>query len=589
MRCAKGLFGVVATVLLVGGLAAADTVEDDWGSFLHYTAIGRFELAKGFGEKIVAANPEPTKLLDLSEQNPEGYRLLLKMHADSDILRQVSGQVLDIIEKGRFIRRTDPKIINQEISRLSTTIRGRIAAEERLRNAGEYAVPFMLAAMADESRKDEFAYITDALSKLNADAVRPLVAAMRTENPAVRAEVVRALGQIGTMEPLPYLKLILESDSSETCRAMATAAIQKIDAGALQIPAAELFFRLGEAYYDRHDVLAPSAEYSFANVWFWDMEKQALTRQEVSKAYFNELMAMRCAELALKTDAAIGKAIGLWLASFYRAETAGVAMPAYFGQGHADAMTYATTAGPEYLHQSLERALKNNEAAVALGVVEALAVNAGEKSLLYRVGTSQPLADALSYADRKVQYSAAIAFAEAGPVEPFTGSELIVKHLASAIAQEGKDQLGDDLSKAYAMRAVQAVYKLALSRNKVVDLSLAQAALIAATAGDWPQMQTAAADVLAYLSSPEAQRAIAATAMHEQNGKDIRLAAFAALARSAKLNANLLLSEHVDALYALVASTEAEPDIRAGAAGAFGALNLPSERVRTLILERAKF
>lgn len=587
MRSHLGLIGVMVVALSVG--VWADSVKEDWGAFLHYTAIGRFELAKGFGEKIVTANPDPTELLDLSEENPEGYRLLLKMHTDSDELRQVSGQVLDIIEKGRFIRRTDPKIINQEIARLSTTIRGRIAAEERLRNAGEYAVPFMLAAMGDETRKNEFAYITDALSKMGVGAVRPLVAAMQMENPAVRAEVVRALGQIGTMEPLPYLKLILEKDSSETCRAMATAAINRIDAGAMQIPAAELFFRLGEAYYDRHDVLAPSAEYSFANIWFWDKEKQALTRQEVSKAYFNELMSMRCAEWALTADPAMGKAIGLWLAAFYRAESANVDMPEYFGLGHADAMTYATTAGPEYLHQALERALKNNEANVALGVVEALAVNAGEKSLLYRVGTQQPLADALSFSDRKVQYSAAIAFAEAGPTTAFTGSELIVRHLASALAEEGKDELGEELSKTYAMRAVQAVYKLALSRNKIVDLSQAQPVLIAATTGDWPQMQTAAADVLAYLSSPEAQRSIAAMALSDQNSKDIRLAAFASLARSAKLNANLLLASHVDALYALVASVDADPDIRAGAAGAFGALNLPSERVRTLILERARF
>ena len=117
-----------------------------------------------------------------------------------------------------------------------------------------------------------------------------------------------------------------------------------------------------------------------------------------------KLMAMRSCEWALKADASIGKAIGLWIAAFFRAESVGEAMPDYFDAGHADAMTYATTAGPEYLHQALERALSDEDAYVALGVVEAMAMNAGEKSLLYRVGTEQPLAKALSFSDRKVRY-----------------------------------------------------------------------------------------------------------------------------------------------------------------------------------------
>ena len=585
----KRSFVWTAMVLLLGaGQIFAQSLEDNWGSFLHYTAIGRFDLARGYGQRIVEAAPEPTALLDLAEANPEGYRLLLKMHTDSDLLREVSGQVLDIIEQGRFIRRTDPRIINQEIARLSTTIRGRIAAEERLRNAGEYAVPFMVAAMADEARKNEFAFITDALPKVGPSAIRPLVAALQMDNTAVKAEVIRALGKIGTMEPLAYLKYVVENDLSETARELATAAIRQIDSAALKISAAELFFRLGEAYYNRHDVLAPPAEYDFANVWFWDADRQALIREEVSQSYFNELMAMRCSEWALKADAGLGRAIGLWIAAFFRAESAGIEMPAYFGDGHADAHTYAVTAGPEYLHQALERALKNNEAYVALGVVEALAVNAGEKSLLYRIGTSQPLAEALTFEDRKVRYSAAIAFAEAGPVTTFVGSELIVSHLAAALLKEGADQIGSELADDYAVRAVQAMYKLALSRNHIVDLSLAQPALVSITERNEPSMQIAAGQVLAYLSSPVAQRALAAMALSGQNELNVRLEAFAALTLSAKLHANLLLSGQIDALYELVSSTDADPRLRAGAAGAFGALNLPSERVKTLILDQAR-
>ena len=578
---------MLAGLLLYSGLFAA-TVEENWNDFLHYTAIGRFELAKSYGEQILADQVDPTELLELAQNNAQGYRLLLKMNADSEELREVSGKILDLIEEGRYIRRTDPKIIVAEIKRLSTTMRGRIAAEEHLRNAGEYAIPYMLVALADETRKNEFSYITDALPKVGRSAIRPLVAAMQMDDVAVKLEAVRALGKIGHFEPLPYLKLIVETDKSEQLKAQAVHAIEQINPEALKVSAAELFFQLSEKYYNEDDSLASRAEFDFANVWFWDAEKQVLIRQEVDKRYFDEMMAMRSCEWALKADPAIGKAIGLWLAAFFRAESVGVEMPSYFDAGHADAMTYATTAGPEYLHQALERALADEDAYVALSVIEALAVNAGEKSLLYRVGTEQPLAKALTFSDRKVRYSAAIAFAEANPVNEFINSKLIVEHLASAIVAEGADEMDADLSREYALRAMASLYKLALTRNTIVELSEAMDALIAVTQNDDPEMQTQAAQVLAHLASPEAQRAIAQMALSDANSNELRISAFYSLAASAKINANLLLTEQVEAIYALVSSLDTDPDLRAAAAGAYGALNLPSEQVKSLILDQSK-
>lgn len=584
---------IVSVLSVVCTLQAATPEEiqlkENWNDFLHYTAIGRFELAQNYGQQILESEPEPTALLDLADANPDGFRLLLKMQDENEQLREVSSKILNLIDQGRYIRRTDPKVIAQEIQRLSTTIRGRIAAEERLKNAGEYAIPQMLSALADPDRTNEYAYITEALPKIGRPAIRPLTAALQTENIAVKAEIVRALGKIGYFEPLPYLKLVLETTQSEVLRTQALNAIEQIDASALKIPAAELFFTLGEMYYNQDDSVAPSAEFDFANTWFWDAEKQALIRREVNKAYFDELMSMRSCEWTLKADPSVGKAIGLWIASFFRAESVGEPMPEYFGQGHADAMTYATTAGPEYLHQALERALGDEDGYVALGVVEAMAVNAGEKSLLYRLGTEQPLAKALNFSDRKVRYSAAIAFAQANPITEFVGSDLIVQNLSAAILREGTDTLGDDAARQYALRAVNAMYKLALVRNRIVDLSAALPALVTVTRqSDDTEMQTLAAQVLAYLESPEAQRAVAAMALSDQNDVDIRISAFQSLAQSAKVNANLLQTEQVEQIYSLVSSTDADPALRAAAAGAYGALNLPSEQVKKLILDQSR-
>ena len=63
---------------------AAEQIESDWNDFLHYTMIGRFDLAQGFGQRLLEGKPDPLVLLDLSEQNPKGYQLLLKMQEDSE-------------------------------------------------------------------------------------------------------------------------------------------------------------------------------------------------------------------------------------------------------------------------------------------------------------------------------------------------------------------------------------------------------------------------------------------------------------------------------------------------------------------------
>ena len=77
-------------------------------------------------------------------------------------------------------------------------------------------------------------------------------------------------------------------------------------------------------------------------------------------------------------------------------------------------------------------------------------------------------------------------------------------------------------------------------------------------------------------------------ALNEANNMAVRIAAFESLGTSAKLNGNLLPDATVDQMYELIAAGQTDPVLRAAAAAAYGALNLPSQKVRTLILDQAK-
>lgn len=579
---------MICAVLVGTAFSFGGNLESDWNDFLHFTAIGRFEIARSYGESIIDSDPDPVRLLELSKENARGYSILMRVYNDNDELRDVASKILDLIEKGRFIRRTDPEIIRGQIERLSTTIRGRISAEQNLKNSGEYAIPFMIDVLADENRKDEHPYVSAAMGKMGRDVIRALAAALQTDNAAVKAEIIRAMGQIRYPESLAYLKFVYENTKSNDIKNLAEKSIEMIDPSALKIPASRLFLQLAESYYYHSDSIAPSAEFDFANMWFWDEGRRMLTREEVSKDYFFEIMAMRSCESALKANPDNASAIALWLNSYFKAEQQQIPMPDYFGEGYADAMTYATTAGPEYLHEALARGINDKDGYIALNIVEALAVNAGEASLLYRFGTEQPLVEALSFGDTAVELSAAIALGGAGPTDSFTGSGLIIENLATAITREKADELGSELAMDYAFRAMEVMTKLAVSRNEIVDLQRASDALIRVLNGDNDDLRLQAAYVLSYLDNPRAQRAIADVCLDDNFSNQIRIEAFDSLINSAKLNGQLITESQIDEIYELVSSTTVDPSLRAAAAGAYGALNLPSRRVKDLILDQAK-
>jgi HEAT repeat protein len=578
--------------------ADQNDIANNFNDLLHYLTIGRLDLSKACATRILEGNPDPVLLFNLSGENPTSYDVLLKAkESQFDAqLADLCGKVIATIDKGRFIRRRDPKVIVEEVKRLSTTPRGQLTAIKRLQDAGEYSIMFMLDALTDPARKDEWPSIVVALPKIGRDAIRPLVAALQIDDVAVKTAVIESIAKMEYPQTLAYLKYIIETDKSEQIRQTAAECIRKIDSTALETPAALLFYRLAENYYYHLDSLAPATDANFANIWFWDAEKKSLERIEVDKGYFFELMTMRCCEWALKADASFGEAIGLWLAAFFKAESTGVPMPSYFGPAHPDAFVYAITAGPEYLHEALARALKDKDSYVAVSAIEALIRTAGEKSMFYRLGIAQPLMQALSYDDKMVRYTAAIAIATAGPTQPFAESTLIIKNLAEAVGQQDANdansqpdqKLDRRLADSFATRSLEAMLKLGQTKNSAIDLSAAQQELINATRDSRTQVRILAGRVLAHLNSPDAQRAIVAMGLHTANPVEVRIAAFNSLAASAKLNANLLDGDIIDAVFSLISSPQTPPELKSAAAAAYGALNLPSKKVKDLILNQAK-
>lgn len=256
----------VSVVLLIGSLLAGatlaqeQTLEQNWNDFLHYTTIGRLDLAVGYGQAIMKSDPDPVVLLKLNQANPQGYDLAMRV-VDMSKNAELTGLAKDlmgIIDRGRFAERSNPVVIVEEVKRLKSTLRAKMQAIQRLKDSGEYAVPFLLDALAEPGRSAD-ADVIEALSQIGRLGIRPLVAALQMDNVAVKTEVIKAMGRIGYVQSLGHLRYLTEKDPSPTIRDLAAQNIRLIDPTALDMSSATLFYQLGEKYYYHDESLAPQA------------------------------------------------------------------------------------------------------------------------------------------------------------------------------------------------------------------------------------------------------------------------------------------------------------------------------------------
>ena len=418
----------------------ATQTRESWDEMMHYALIGRWDLAQGYGQALLQSDPDPVVMLDLaqSERYANSYKTLALMQTNTP-LKGIAEGVLKLVEEGRFRQRTDVGRIADEVKRLSGTTRGRMLAINRLKDSGEWAIPVMIEALRNPDRSDEYTYIRWALPQIGKSAVAPLVVVLQKSSDLnIRLIVLETLSKIGYKSTLPQIQQIIESEQASTeLKTASVKAFQTIDPGSPTISAARRFENLAEAYYNQVSSLKVAANQSFATIWFWD-DSEGLSWENVPRGAFDELMAMRSCETAVKLDPTLSTAVSLWLSAFFRLESEGYSYPAYFQQNHADADTYALTAGPEYIIPVLSRALKNRNQPLALASIHVLQRNSGQQALLQALGDRQPLITALTFPDRQVRFSAALAIAGALPSKSFHQHDMVVPILAETIRQEGQ-------------------------------------------------------------------------------------------------------------------------------------------------------
>jgi HEAT repeat protein len=419
------------------------TLKQYADDFLHYSLVNNAELAKANAQAILNANAQPADLLAAFEQAANGRnpREIMLRNEKREDLREVSAQLLDKLEEGYRAVSRDPQRIRAEVARLTDGPRAYNNARDRLMAAGAYGAPIFLETLQDGSKKAAQPFVLRVMTEIGRPLLPPLLEELKTKDNALKLLLVEVIGQIGYPQALPDLRLLQADNSTDAeVKRAVDQAIGRIDrtGGAARSSPAELYLAAGRNYYTQKASYQPGSPDEKTNaVWNFDSGLNNVVPIDVPTPIWNSVMAMRCAESALKLEANNSGAISLWLASSLRKEInlpQGATDPTRVG-GKPDAAFYALAAGPIYVNPVLSQALADRDTALALKAIDALESTGGKEGLIS--GNDAPLIRALNDSDRSVRLRAAFALARANPATAFPASFRVVPTLAEAIGGGG--------------------------------------------------------------------------------------------------------------------------------------------------------
>jgi hypothetical protein len=432
-------------------LTLAQKVDDFW----HYGEIGRYDLQAAIGTKIIAeGQADPQSLLKIFEQVASQHTILGQLPTDLDTellrwqaadpaMKPVATQLIDLMNKGRFARRQDQEFITNNIKRLNQGERAYMLGIQQLRNSGELAVPQMVSILVSQDPGDVQYHdvIRRALVDLGRAALNPLLTATQMSPKDIALTTIcGVIGDIGYPVSAPYLlALVHNPDASAQVKDAATVALRRLHADP-NGNAGDQFYSLAEKFYYGSASIQPDPRSPTAFIWYWG--NGGLNSKAVPPQIFNDIMAMRTAEQALRgSPQQPDQAVALWLAANIRRS---LDLP----QGGVDPTRtpdepsphyYGVAEGTKYLNLVLDRSLKDNtaqSAPVALAAVKSLQEIVGQSNL-FSGGRGQPLVEAMRYSDRQVRFEAAFALAAALPQQPFQGQARVVPLLAEAVSESG--------------------------------------------------------------------------------------------------------------------------------------------------------
>ena len=159
--------------------------------------------------------------------------------------------------------------------------------------------------------------------------------------------------------------------------------------------------------------------------------------------------------------------------------------------------------------------------------------------------------------------------------------------LQKARERSGSLPLDEKTAQSYALRSAELLGKLAISRGQVLNLLDALPTLLGSLDDARPEIAKSGAFVLGLLDAKETQPALLAKAADDKTADELKIASLKGLSTSVRFFGGRLAPEQIETLKKLT-ETAPVPEVKNAASESLGALNLPSDEAKTLILNQVR-
>ncbi len=420
------------------GQAPTTTPRELLNDWIHYTLIAHVELANAKAQALVdssVTDAELATMLDEVTDLEKRFQNAVDRGMMVQAMEPLAAELMRRAENGRLDLARDPRRIAEAVKMLVGTARARMIGKTRLLAAREFAVPELLREITDGNDPALKIECQKVLIELGPNAVAPLSVAVVTLTGANQRIVCDMLGAIGNPLAGPYLRDVSLNDGvDQETRDAAKRAFDRV--GVPDAPLSTLYSNLARRYFDGHESLIAFPDESHNNVWRFNAFT-GLSPMPVPTPIFSSVRAMELASKSVAIDAANAAGIALFVAANLKRENdlpEGATDP-IFGDNKYTPDFYATVFGTQISLDVLGMAIDRLNTPLVRDAINALANTTGGANLFARSSSRQPLLEALTYPDRRVQYEAALTLAHALPQQRFDGDQQVVPILASAVRQ----------------------------------------------------------------------------------------------------------------------------------------------------------
>jgi HEAT repeats len=421
-----------------------------WDAIDYLIRTNQVKKAVPYLDKFVKSKPDDSTLVGIRDRF--GYNTFLKLNDDPGTLPFAQPITQALIDATRRYA-VQPDRIARFVAELTQTPEEQDYAVRRLREAGPFAIPPLVAALEkpglSSTDRDSLAR---NIAKLGRSAAPALIATLDSPDPVIATIAANALGSIGEPGAVPFLTFLAASTTTPAqLRSAAHSAIARLNRSSLaltgfpgQTPAQTL--TAAALRYHRHQVEFADGP---VTIWTWDKDKNIPTPRDITRTEAEALFGLKLAREALRLDPTSVPAQVAQLSLALDKAIERVGLIGFLDKDQATAEA-AIAAGPAVLGKVLETAIADRKydlAAAAASLLSNVTTPDDLSKMTAPTATAEqpsvtsqlrphPLVRALDAPGRRVQFAAAKALVELAPKTIFPGSSRVVPALARFLVNE---------------------------------------------------------------------------------------------------------------------------------------------------------